>query len=414
MLTIDHKHCTGCGACVEACPQPAVVLVRDKYTFVYPSIDSGKCAQCGRCEEVCPLNKPPLRPSAAFEARYYVAAARDREMARGGHAGGVFGALAQAVIAEGGVVYSCAFDEYYHPRHLPVDCADELPALYGMKPVQSDTSGIFRAVREDAETGVTVLFAGTPCQCDGLQRFLGKSYPNLLLLDMLCGGVTSEGIFHRYLRWMEERLKGKIRDIRFENPSAFGHSGGMKVICRREKVRLLYSFPAEWDVFFRMQREGFLNRRACGECRYASLERVGDISLGRFPDIRRAHPTFSYQNGASLVIISTAKGAGLWAQAAGSLICEPSDRERAAANPRLTAPPKEHRHRAKLLTDIFRHGFAQAAVHFGRARPLAALMALVRCAFPDRAVIALARLRQRWRDYRSEHSGQKRQETHIG
>ena len=414
MLTVDHKHCTGCGACVEACPQPAVVWVRDKYTFIYPSVDGTKCVSCGRCEEVCPLNKPPLSPPVPFETRYYAAAARDREVARGGHAGGVFGALARTVIAEGGVVYGCAFDEYCHPRHLRVDCADELPALYGMKPVQSDTSGIFKAVREDAESGVTVLFAGTPCQCDGLRRFLDKSYPNLLLVDMLCGGVTSEGIFHRYLHWLEGRLKGKIRDIRFENPVAFGHSEGMKVLCRRERVRLLYSFPAEWDRFMEMRRKGFLNRRACGECRYASPERMGDLSLGRFGRIRRAHPTFPYENGASLVIVSTAKGAGLWAQAAGQLLWEPSDRERAAANHRLTTPPGEHRGRAKLLTDLFRHGFAQAADHFGSPRPLAALNALLRCAFPDRVTLAIARLRRKWREYRLDRAAKKQAGTHTG
>lgn len=403
MLTVNHKHCTGCGSCIEACPQLAVVTVRDKYKFIYPSVDNELCTRCGKCIEVCPLDKPLPTIDSAFAATYYIAKARDKDVLLDSHAGGVFSLLGKAVIAEGGVVYGCAFDENRHPRHIRADSLQRLKTLRGLKPVQSDTSGIYAAVKADAESGIPVLFSGTPCQCGGLRGYLGQEYDNLILVDMLCGGVTSEGIFNRYFYWLEQRLGGKIADLRFENKRAFGRSRGIRVIYRRGKFRYLLSFPAAWDRLYAMSRDGYLNRRSCGSCPYASPVRVGDISLGRFENARRAHPNFPYDNGASLVVISSTKGAALWDKLSERVICEPSDFARAAANRRLTAPPRENKNRAKLLSDIYRSGFAKAADNYGRPAPLASAGALLKSAFPDKAVIGFDRAMRETKKFVAEH-----------
>lgn len=387
MLTVDHKHCTGCGSCIEACPQLAVVKIRDKYKFIYPSVEHDLCTQCGRCLEVCPLDKPLKAACPAFAPRYYAAKSREKAELTDSHAGGIFTLLAKAVIQGGGIVYGCAFDENRHPHHIRADSLRELPMLRGLKPVQSDTDGLYAAVRADAENGRTVLFSGTPCQCDGLRRFLGREYDNLILVDMLCSGVTSEGIFHRYFHWLEGKLGGKISDIRFENKRAFGHSRGMRVIYRRGKFRYLLSYPAELDLLYSMSKNGYINRRSCGTCQYASPVRVGDISLGRFEKIRSAHPNFAYDNGVSLVIVSSDKGMALFEQIHDKIDCESSDFERAAANRLLTSPTPQNKNRSKLLTDIYRSGFAKAADNYGRTGFLTSAAVFLKSAFPDKAVI---------------------------
>ena len=47
---IDQERCTGCGDCVEACPQEAVALVEGKASIVEPDA----CDYCTECEPVCP------------------------------------------------------------------------------------------------------------------------------------------------------------------------------------------------------------------------------------------------------------------------------------------------------------------------------------------------------------------------
>jgi len=49
VLNVDRSRCTGCGACVEVCPQGAI-----KVWGKVAVIDRKLCSQCGSCVEVCP------------------------------------------------------------------------------------------------------------------------------------------------------------------------------------------------------------------------------------------------------------------------------------------------------------------------------------------------------------------------
>ncbi|RKY79502.1 hypothetical protein DRP98_03475 [candidate division KSB1 bacterium] len=46
---IDASKCSGCGACLDVCPQGAIYMVN--HTAM---IDSVRCKSCGKCVEVCP------------------------------------------------------------------------------------------------------------------------------------------------------------------------------------------------------------------------------------------------------------------------------------------------------------------------------------------------------------------------
>ncbi len=49
IVSVDKEKCIGCGACVDACPFGALVLVDDTVTV------TDKCTACGACLEICPL-----------------------------------------------------------------------------------------------------------------------------------------------------------------------------------------------------------------------------------------------------------------------------------------------------------------------------------------------------------------------
>ncbi|HNS52318.1 MAG TPA: 4Fe-4S binding protein [Anaerolineae bacterium] len=49
MIVIDIESCTGCGACMEACPTGAIYLVEGKAT-----IDEALCRGCEACLPACP------------------------------------------------------------------------------------------------------------------------------------------------------------------------------------------------------------------------------------------------------------------------------------------------------------------------------------------------------------------------
>jgi NAD-dependent dihydropyrimidine dehydrogenase PreA subunit len=48
-FTIDPDRCTGCGACLRACPVTAISGVKKQAH----AIDQELCIQCGSCRQAC-------------------------------------------------------------------------------------------------------------------------------------------------------------------------------------------------------------------------------------------------------------------------------------------------------------------------------------------------------------------------
>lgn len=47
----DQDKCTGCGACVEACPAEALSMEDEKIC-----VNDDNCIDCGVCVDECPVN----------------------------------------------------------------------------------------------------------------------------------------------------------------------------------------------------------------------------------------------------------------------------------------------------------------------------------------------------------------------
>jgi ferredoxin len=53
MVTIDPTKCTGCGGCIDLCPQIAISMINDVVT-----VNKEKCNECAMCIKVCPMKAP--------------------------------------------------------------------------------------------------------------------------------------------------------------------------------------------------------------------------------------------------------------------------------------------------------------------------------------------------------------------
>ena len=67
-LILNAETCTGCGICVEACPEEAIVLglvgasSRGAINYAAPvDVDEVKCSYCGVCVVMCPFNALTLK-----------------------------------------------------------------------------------------------------------------------------------------------------------------------------------------------------------------------------------------------------------------------------------------------------------------------------------------------------------------
>ena len=207
----SHDHCTGCGACASGCPKGAVHMVRDKEGFLYPQITDG-CVGCGHCAHVCPaLKQREVRSAPAVFAVWN----EDEAVRAHSTAGGVFTALAEFALECGGVVFGAALDEKLQVRHIVVKNKEDLRLLRGAKPIQSELGETYQQVQMYLEQRRFVLFCGTPCQVDGLYRFLGEHPENLLTCDFACSGVGSPGVWARFVESMAYIKRRQAVDVHF-------------------------------------------------------------------------------------------------------------------------------------------------------------------------------------------------------
>ena len=105
--------------------------------------------------------------------------------------GGLFTLLAEETLRRGGVVFGARFDEVWSVCHDYTETIERLAPFRGSKYLQSRIGESYRQAEQFLKDGRTVLFTGTPCQIKGLVHYLGHTYDNLTMVDVVCHGVTS-------------------------------------------------------------------------------------------------------------------------------------------------------------------------------------------------------------------------------
>ena len=326
----------------------------DAEGFMQPVVAS-ECIECGKCLRNCPVASP-VSTDAPLEG--FAAYLQNRDTLRNSSSGGIFVAIAEAILASGGVVFGCAEDLPGEPSHVVIEVRDELARLQGSKYVQSDLSGVFGQVVQYLNRNIPVLFAGTPCQVAGLLHFAGPR-KNLYTIDLICHGVPSRKMYQAYLSWLEGVTNAKVKQFVFRSKKKHDWSLTYRVEMEANGKQRVQEKMASLSPYYSHFLKGLDYRESCYCCPFARTERVGDVTLGDFWGIENVLPSFRNTDGISAVLINSVKGRELWNWIQDRVVYESVDvAQIVARNGQLRAPTKRPPERDQIYGVLETQGYA--------------------------------------------------------
>lgn len=309
--TIDN--CSACGACMDACNHQAIRMEEDINGFYNIVIDTDKCVECKLCETKCHIlnqdtllrHNPCQQPMAGWS--------KQEEIIKNSATGGIFAQIAYDMLVEGNTfVYGASLQADSSVKHIEISRCEDVFKLQNSKYQQSVTTGIFKRVKSRLKAGYRVLFSGVPCQVAALYTFLGikADLTNLYTIEVICHGVPTN-----YLHRLGVKYNKAKRVVAYRTKKNSGWIGGRnnRVVYQMPDDSLKYMPDTANDFLFSAYLSFSFSRKNCYSCKYSTLKRVSDITIGDFWGFEKSCDYARYGNfmGTSVILCNTEKGKGM-------------------------------------------------------------------------------------------------------
>lgn len=343
MIITPRDKCVGCALCADICPRNCIHMEYDKFGFYVPIVNEKQCIDCKKCANMCPSNYDVDRKAIT---QVYKGYARDimSEDNQRSTSGAIFAVLANAIIDSDGVVFGVVFDpDFSNVSHIACFTKKQLDDCRGSKYIQSQSQGIYKKVEEQLKQDKAVLFSGTPCQIAALKSYFKVMPDNLYTVDFVCHGVGSTKFFQEYLR--QKAGSARISHIGFRDKCGCYVKSKFRLLD--SDGNLLEEHTSYDENFGKAFANNLISRESCGTCKYASTERVSDISLA---DNIIFVSEYEKKYGSSFVFINSQKGERLFSTIKSNVVSERLELE--LTIPRimhLNHPASPHKDREKLL-----------------------------------------------------------------
>ena len=333
-------------------------MVADEEGFLYPKVNEELCINCGKCVKSCPILTPKKADKSEKDILAYGAYNKDDNIRLKSSSGGIFTALAEKIINEGGVVFGAAFDDF-NVIHTSAKSIEELEKFRGSKYVQSKIGNTYREAKDLLDQGITVYFSGTPCQISGLYSFLDKDYDNLITQDIICHGVPSPLVWKKYLEFQTVQAKEMVEDAQFRNKK-FGWKNFSMFLKFKNGTEYISSHGK--DFYMQAFLKNYCLRPSCYSCSFKGLIKQSDVTLADFWGIEKTKPSMDDDKGISLVWINSKKGCNVFRNTNDNIVFEKVDlSESLKYNSSAVQSVGNNKKREKFLKVLQKRGFKNAS-----------------------------------------------------
>lgn len=302
-LDVKKEVCFGCGACSNICKNGAIKMQMDEKGFFYPVFIPDLCTECELCEKVCPINNYQYQN----EATYIYAVKNKSEVVRSQSAsGGAFSAIAEYVLKNNGAVYAAKYTKDYSVEHVLIHNIEHLKFLRGSKYSQSNFHNNIPEVIRALSYKKIVAIVGTPCQIAAIKNLLKyvKHNAAVLLIDIVCHGVPSSKVFKLHIDLLEKKY-GECAGYRTRSKLQGWHHYFERYKACNGKCYSKSELTQAYQVLF---KSNLCLRESCYTCKYASTERVSDLTLGDFWGVEKVFPEWDDDKGISIILVNSALG----------------------------------------------------------------------------------------------------------
>ena len=341
----------------------------------------------------------------------YAGQSRDSEKLKHSASGAAFQMLAEIVLEMGGVCYGCAgkmINGEYSAYHVRVTNVDELQSILNSKYILSHIGTTYQQIKEDLKNGKLVLFGGTPCQALGLKSFLNNEYENLIVVDVICHGVTSKTIFNDYLREVEKEQNIVITDYIFRDKKAgWGSNFCYSYYDNGDKNKIkIKRFPKEGASHEIHYLRGDISRENCFSCEMSNTNRVSDFTFGDYWAIEIEHPEFivrkdpalSIRKGINCMMVNTEKGMQYLSKLQEKMVMYEVDLASITRhNSNLLKPSKRGKARDAVLENYYMEGYKKIEENYndtvGKKRTVYAAKNMIKTHIPDKLRVQIYRMK---------------------
>lgn len=351
MELVDKLNCTGCMACVSACPRQCIDIVKGKLGHLYPKIIGEQCIECGKCRRICPEIVPLTFHSVS---KSYAAWSLDRENHKSSASGGAAAEFYYQALHDDFWICGVEYRENFHVVHTLTDSMETVSRFKQSKYVYSEMGTVYVEIEKLLKRNKKVLFISLPCKVAGLLGFLGKHYCNLLTVDIVCHGTPSHENLRNHIFNMDKEKKASKLKFRIENEFLFDLSDAAGTDIYRRIGRE--------DTYLAAFLEGLNYRDSCYYCSYAKPERVSDITICDFWGLGLELPfDHPYMGAVSAVLVNTEYGRSFVEKCKRRLFMEERPVwEAVKGNAQLKAPTEIHPKRKAFESLYKTHGFEVA------------------------------------------------------
>lgn len=346
-LLANKKACTGCMACVQVCPNHAIVIDCDELGNTYPRISEDKCIHCGKCQKHCPLQ---LSLTDAMPRKAYACWSLDVNNRKTSASGGAAAEFYAAALEDGYWICGAEYAGNGSVIHTLSRDFGSIRRYKQSKYVFSDTSDVYTGIKDLLDQGSKVLMISLPCKIAGLLAFLGKTYDNLLTVDIVCHGTPPAKMLQDHI--LEAAGVKDDFAVKFREDNLFL----LSVVSQGKTV---YQKVGREDAYLAAFLNGLNYRDSCYQCKYARPKRISDITICDFwglgAEIPFEHP---YTGSISAVLLNTENGADFFGKSCSGLFTEERPvGEAIKGNAQLNAPTPMHPDRDAFVEGCTTHGF---------------------------------------------------------